>query len=159
MSLGIRAFQEEDRPALERMSAEIVDDGTVFPFEDIEGVLGYWFSKGARVHVACEDDVVVGSYVIKPNHPDRGAHVANAGYMVAEEQRGKGVGEALGRHSLDTARELGYVAMQFNYVVKTNASAVRLWQRLGFRILGEVPGGFRHPELGYVNIYVMFREL
>ncbi len=155
----VRAYGEADRAAIVRMAEEVVRDGTVFPFEEVEGVLRYWLGEGVRTYVACEGDDVLGSYAMKPNLPGRGDHVANAGYMVAEASRGRGVGEALCRHSLETARELGFRAMQYNHVVATNGSAVRLWERLGFRIVGEVPAAFRHPTEGLVPIYVMYREL
>jgi len=141
------------------MAADVVRDGTVFPFEDVAGVLEYWFGKSTRAWVACDGDVVVGSYALKPNHPDRGAHVCNAGYLVARDHRGEGVGEAMGRHSLAAARELGYLAMQYNQVVATNTAAVRLWTKLGFKTMATLPRAFRHPELGLVDTYVMFREL
>lgn len=159
MELEIRPYEDSDRPALERMARDVVRDGTVFPFEDVEGVFAYWFGPATRVFVACRGDAVVGSYVLKPNHPDRGAHVCNAGYLVDESERGAGVGAALGEHSLTTARDLGYSAMQFNQVVATNEPAVRLWKRLGFRVLATVPKAFRHRELGFVDTYIMFREL
>lgn len=155
----LRPYRADDRPALEALAAETVRDGTVFPFEDVAGVLRYWFSPGAHVVVAELEGRVAGTYTVKPNQPDRGAHVANAGYVVGEAARGRGLGFALGEHSLTTARALGYRAMQFNYVVATNATAVRLWERLGFRVLATVPGAFRHPERGFVDVLVFFREL
>ena len=159
MELLIREYDERDLPTIRSMAREIVNDGTVFPFEDEDGVLAYWFSEGGRAFVAQQADEVLGSYVIKRNNPGRSSHVANAGYMVAETARGKGVGRALGLHSLEVARELGYRAMQFNIVVSTNLSAVRLWERLGFGIVGELPGSFRHPEQGFVSTYVMYQDL
>ena len=158
-ALLIREYRESDRSDLERLAAQTVEDGTVFPFEDVAGVLDYWLTPRGRVWVACRAERVVGSYVLKPNHPDRCAHVANAGYMVDEASRGAGIGEALGRHSLEVARKQGYRSMQFNLVVSTNRAAVRLWQRLGFRIVGEVPAAFRHPAEGLVSVYVMVLEL
>jgi GNAT superfamily N-acetyltransferase len=157
--LSIIPCSDHHRPALVRLAAEVVRDGTVFPFEDAGGVLDYWSGAGTRAFVALRGDAVAGTYVLKPNHPGRGSHVCNAGYLVAETERGRGVGAALGRHSLETARTLGYLAMQFNQVVSTNLPALALWRRLGFRVLAEIPGAFRHPELGYVSTYVMFREL
>lgn len=148
-----------DLPALEAIAAEIVRDGTVFPFEDVEGVMAYWHSPGTHGVVALDEHGLAGAYVLKPNHPGRGAHVCNAGYMVAERSRGRGLGRRLGEHSLVRARELGYAAMQFNQVVATNQVAIHLWRRLGFRTIGEVPGSFRHPELGPVGALVMYREL
>ncbi len=85
--------------------------------------------------------------------------MANAGYMVDRRFRGRGVGRALGQHSLQTARELGYSAMQFNQVVATNVGAVELWRRLGFSVIGVSPRSFRHPRQGLVDMLIMHREL
>lgn len=159
MSIEIRPAAERDHDALRRMAAEVVRDGTVFPFEDVEGVLRYWFSPGAEVFMAVRGEEPLGSYVVKPNHPDRGAHVANAGYLVAEAHRREGVGRRMGEHSLRFARERGYRAMQFNQVVATNTGAVALWEQLGFVTLARLPGAFRHPRQGFVDTLVMFREL
>ena len=79
--------------------------------------------------------------------------------MVAPEARGLGVGRAMGEHCLSEARRLGFRAMQFNFVVSTNEAAISLWQNLGFTIVGTLPGAFRHPEKGHVDVYVMFRSL
>ena len=103
--------------------------------------------------------VIVGTYVIRPNQPGLGAHVANAGYMVRPDAFGRGTGSALGTHSLEEARAAGYRAMQFNAVVSTNTRAVALWERLGFRIIGTVPEGFRHAKLGFVDLHIMHRML
>src|SRR4029077_10670361 len=102
---------------------------------------------------------VVGSYTLHPNHPGTGAHVANAAFIVAKAARGQGIGRAMGEHCLNEARRLGFRAMQFNFVVSTNESAVKLWQDLGMKIVGTLPGAFRHPQEGYVDVYVMFQEL
>jgi ribosomal protein S18 acetylase RimI-like enzyme len=85
--------------------------------------------------------------------------VANCGYMVAPEARGRGVAEAMCRHSLDAARALGFRAMVFNAVVSTNTGAIRVWERCGFAIVGTVPKAFRHPVHGEVAVHVMHREL
>ena len=155
----LRPFDDADRPALERLGRETVEDGTVYPFESVAGVLDYFLSPAGHVVVAERDGQVVGAYVVKPVQPDRGSHVANAGYVVGEDARGRGLGQALGRHSIERARELGYRAMQFNFVVSTNAPAVRLWRRLGFEIVAELPEAFRHPQLGFTSVFVMFRQL
>jgi ribosomal protein S18 acetylase RimI-like enzyme len=102
---------------------------------------------------------VCGTYLLKPNQPGAGAHVANAGFMVAGAARGRGVGGALAEHCLRRARERGYLAMQFNAVVSTNAGAVALWRALGFATVGTVPAAFRHPVHGLVDLYVMHRFL
>ncbi len=114
----------------------------------------------AEVWLVYDDDgAVVGTYQLKPNQPALGSHVANASYMVASSARGRGVGRALGEHSLDRARVLGFHAMQFNAVVATNTAAVALWRSLGFEVVGTVPGAFNHPRLGYVDLLVMHRFL
>ena len=118
-----------------------------------------WMCSDAKPFVAVVDGQVVGTYILKANQPGQGAHVANAGFMVHPGSRGAGVGLAMGRHALETARSLGYKAMQFNFVVSTNTAAVALWEKLGFTIVGTLPKAFRHARLGLVDAYVMFREL
>jgi ribosomal protein S18 acetylase RimI-like enzyme len=97
--------------------------------------------------------------MLRPNQFGGGSHVANAGFMVAPEARGQGVGRAMGEHCLSEACRLAFRAMQFNFVVSTNEPAIRLWEQLGFEIVGTLPGAFRHPEKGEVNVYVMYRSL
>jgi ribosomal protein S18 acetylase RimI-like enzyme len=79
--------------------------------------------------------------------------------MVAPTARGLGIGKQMGEHCLSEARRLGFRAMQFNFVVSTNEAAIRLWKQLGFETVGNLPGAFRHPERGYVDVYIMFRSL
>jgi ribosomal protein S18 acetylase RimI-like enzyme len=102
---------------------------------------------------------VLGTYFLRANHAGGGAHVANTGYMVAGDAGGRGVGAALCLDSLELARARGFAAMQFNFVVSTNERAVRLWHRLGFETVGCLPGAFRHPALGDVDVLVMYRRL
>jgi len=102
---------------------------------------------------------VAGTYILRPNQPVLGSHVANAAFMVAPNARGLGIGREMGEHCLSEARRLGFRAMQFNFVVSTNEGAIRLWKQLGFEIVGTLPGAFRHPQKGYVDVYVMFRSL
>lgn len=118
-----------------------------------------WTTAPSRCFVATRASAVLGCYLLRPNQPGLGDHVANAGYMVAPEARGQGIAAAMCEHSLEQARCAGFTAMQFNFVVSTNASAVRLWQRHGFRIVGQVPGAFRHALHGPTDVYVMHREL
>lgn len=116
-------------------------------------------APGQWVSVADEDGNILGSSYIKPNQMGGGAHVCNAGYAVAESARGKGVAAALCEHSQALAREHGFAAMQFNFVVASNVAAVHLWTRLGFETVGRLPGAFLHPSLGYVDALVMFKKL
>ena len=121
--------------------------------------MAYWFAPGTRTYVAEEEGKIIGSYILRANRPGLGNHVANAGFMVDPTARRSGIGRAMGEHALNEARRLGYRAMQFNFVISTNESAVRLWQRLGFRIVGTLPDAFRHSKKGLVDAYVMFRSL
>jgi L-amino acid N-acyltransferase YncA len=118
-----------------------------------------WMSQVVMTYVARVGDEVVGTYILKPNQPGLGSHVANAGYMVDARHAGKGLGRAMCEHSIEQAREAGYLAMQFNAVVSTNAGAVHLWKKLGFAIIGTVPKAFRHKQLGLVDIFIMHRFL
>ena len=102
---------------------------------------------------------MVGSYYLRPNSLCLGAHVANAGYVVAEQQRRRGIGSRLCQHSLQAARQRGFRAMQFNLVVSTNTAGIHCWQRNGFEIVGTLPGAFRHSQLGFVDAHVMVQRL
>jgi len=124
-----------------------------------EAALAYWRSARHRVFVAEKAGKLLGSYYLRANQPGGGAHVANCGYVTAPSARGRGVAQAMCEHSLERAREMGFRAMQFNFVVSTNERAVKLWQRCGFETVGRLPGAFQHPERGFVDALVMFREL
>ena len=151
---------EEHAEAVWQIFREVIAAGDAYVFEantTRETFLAYWFA--AHAYVAIEDGQVLGSYIVKANHPGRGSHVANASYMVASAARGKGIGGLMCEHSLHEAKALGFRAMQFNIVVSTNAAAVALWKKHGFAIAGTLPGAFRHETLGYVDAHVMFRDL
>jgi ribosomal protein S18 acetylase RimI-like enzyme len=160
--LSIRKAEEQDRDAVWKILHAVVAGGDAFAFDPgitRERALEVWFQPAATTYVAESDGRVVGSYLLKPNQPGHGSHVANAAYMVSPTARGLGVGRAMGEHSLTEARRLGYRAMQFNLVVATNEPAVALWKSLGFTIVGTLPGAFHHRSLGYVDAYVMYRLL
>ena len=125
-------------------------------FEDARAL---WTTPPSRSFAAEADGRVVGCYMLKPNQPGLGDHVANCGYMVAPEARGRGIASAMCEHSMAEARRAGFTAMQYNFVVASNTTAVRLWQRHGFAIVGTVPGAFRHVTLGPTDIHVMHRFL
>jgi ribosomal protein S18 acetylase RimI-like enzyme len=129
------------------------------PDLDMPAARAMWAAPPSRCFVAERDGDVLGCYMLRPNQPGLGNHVANAGYMVAAAARGQGIAGRMCEHSLQQARAAGFTAMQFNFVVASNTGAVRLWQRHGFRIVGQVPGAFRHASLGPTDIYVMHRHL
>jgi ribosomal protein S18 acetylase RimI-like enzyme len=124
-----------------------------------EDALAHWLSAEREVFVAEDNGEIVGTYGLQANQKGGGAHVANCGYMTAVSATGRGVARAMCAHSLDRARERGFRAMQFNFVISTNQRAVRLWQSFGFEIVGRLPGAFQHPTLGYVDAFIMYRDL
>jgi L-amino acid N-acyltransferase YncA len=160
--LRIRAATKRDRDAIWNIFHEIVAAGDTYAFDpkmSREKALAYWFRADTHTYVADKDGRIVGTYILKPNQAGPGSHVANAAFMVASDAQSLGVGRRMAEHCLSEARRLGFRAMQFNFVVSTNAPAIHLWEQLGFRIVGTLPGAFRHPKKGYVDVYVMFRSL
>jgi len=124
-----------------------------------EQALAYWSAPAHEVFVAEEREVLVGTYYLRANQLGGGAHVANAAYMVSPAATGRGIAQRMCEHSLEHARRRGFLALQFNFVVSTNERAVRLWQRLGFTILGRLPKAFRLPSETLVDAFVMHRSL
>jgi ribosomal protein S18 acetylase RimI-like enzyme len=124
-----------------------------------EAALAYWFSDEHEVFAAEDGGVVLGTYYLRANQRGGGSHVANCGYMTAANAAGRGVGSAMCLHSMAQARLRNFMAMQFNFVVSSNERAVRLWEKHGFRIVGCLPKAFLHPEHGYTDAFVMYREL
>ncbi len=160
--LNIRPAKDLDRDTIWEIFHEVIAAGDTYPIDSEmsrEDAFAYWFQTGASAFVAEKDGHIVGIYTLHSNQSGGGAHVANAAFMVPAVARGQGIGRAMGEHCLREARRLGFRAMQFNFVVSTNESAVKLWQNLGMRIVGTLPGAFRHPQKGYVDVYVMFRSL
>lgn len=116
-------------------------------------------TPNASVVAKDENGQLLGAYYLKANAAGPGDHICNCGYMVTPAARGKGVARAMCEHSQQQARELGFLAMQYNAVVATNEVAVTLWQKLGFSIVGTVPNAYRHARLGFVDTYVMHKSL
>jgi ribosomal protein S18 acetylase RimI-like enzyme len=161
-ALAIRTATNADRDAVWEIFHATIAPGDAFVYDPNtprEEAEAYWFAEGTRTYVAQQAGRIVGSYILRANRPGLGDHVSNAGFMVAPEGRGLGIGRAMCEHALAEARRLGYRAMQFNFVISTNESAVHLWQELGFEIIGTLPGAFRHAQKGFVDAYVMFRLL
>jgi ribosomal protein S18 acetylase RimI-like enzyme len=163
-TMKIRPASETDREAIWEIFQEVIGAGETYPIDsDIsrDDALAYWFQPGAHAYVTEQDrdDKIVGSYTLHPNQSGGGVHVANAAFIVARHTRGQGIGRVMGEHCLSEARRLGFRAMQFNFVISTNEPAVKLWQDLGMKIVGTLPGAFHHPEKGYVDVYVMYRSL
>jgi L-amino acid N-acyltransferase YncA len=161
-TVDIRPVRPGDEDAIWALFQEVIASGDTFAFSSDtsrQQAQDIWMPPGNATYVAVVEGHVVGSYFVKPNQPGLGAHVCNAGYMVARDMRGRGLGRAMGEHSLVEARRLGYRAMQFNLVVTTNAHAVSLWKSLGFQVVGTLPEAFRHSVHGLVDALVMHRFL
>ena len=160
--MNVRQATAADGSAIWDIFHAVVARGDTYVFAPDtprEEALAYWLHPAARCYVAESGGSIVGTYIVKPNQPGLGAHVANAAFMVAPGARGQGVGRGMGEHCLGEARRLGFRAMQFNFVVSTNEPAIRLWQQLGFTIVGTLPNVFRDPDKSFVNAHVMFRSL
>lgn len=162
--MEIRDARPEDWPAVWAFARPVIESGEHFVWEPgtpEERLRAYWIEKEAPASalVAEVDGRVAGIAEVHPNQPGRGAHIANAGFMVDPAVRGRGLGRALGEAALARAKADGFAAMQFNAVVGTNTAAVDLWHSLGFRTLALLPATFRHPSKGLVDMHLMFREL
>ncbi|USZ51286.1 GNAT family N-acetyltransferase [Halomonas sp. DN3] len=129
------------------------------PDMTLEQAFVLWCEYPLKAFVFVENDVVLGSYYIKPNAMGPSGHICNCGYMVSSEARGKGIARLMCEHSQETALSLGFDAMQFNSVVSTNEVAVKLWEKLGFHIIGRIPKAYNHAQLGLVDSYVMYKWL
>jgi ribosomal protein S18 acetylase RimI-like enzyme len=160
--LEIRKAVEKDKAQIWKIIKEVISTGDTYVFasdSSKEKMMSYWFSADKKTYVALDENEIVGTFYLKDNQPDLGSHIANAGYMVSPETRGKRVGRQMAEFSLVEAKRLGYQAMQFNFVVKSNETAVKLWINLGFEIIGEIPDAFRHAEKGLTNAFIMYKRL
>lgn len=161
--LTIRPFEEKDWTATWQIIESVFRTGETYAFSpDItkEEIYHAWIEVPAATFVAVDENkTVVGTYYIKKNQPGLGSHICNCGYIVAEKVRGKGIATAMCEHSQREAISRGFRAMQYNLVVSSNDGAVRLWKKMGFEVVGTIPEAFRHPRLGYVDAYVMYKRL
>lgn len=158
----IRPFAAADWPALWSILQPVLAAGETYPQppETSEAeARAWWIDEHAAVFVAEAGGRLLGSYYLVDNKPGLGAHVANAGFVVAPTAQGQGIGRAMGEHSLVAARERGYLAMQFNLVVVTNTASLRIWDALGFTRVGLLPRAFRHRRQGLVDALVMYKWL
>ena len=161
--IKIRPFDERDWAATWRMIEPVFRAGETYAFSpDIteEEAHKVWIEIPSASFVAVDEDHhVCGTYFIKPNQPALGAHVCNCGYIVSENARGRGIASEMCEHSQREAISRGFRAMQYNLVVSTNEGAVRLWKRHGFEAIGALPKAFRHRQFGFVDAFVMYKQL
>ena len=158
----IREATPDDHADVWNICKRIIDQGETYVFDEKltkDEFVQLWFGPARKAFVATVNGVLVGTYVVKPNQPGRGSHIANGSYLVKEDHQGMGIGDALCKHSIQQARQMKYVGLQFNIVVSSNDAAIRLWKRNGFKIIGTTPNGFRHKTLGLVDTHIMFLAL
>lgn len=157
--MTIRRADAHDHDAIWSILEPVIRAGETYTLPrdfSRQQALSYWFEAGHEVWVAEDAGEVAGTYFLRANQAGGGGHVANCGYVTARGLEGRGIARAMCAHSLDRARERGFRAMQFNFVVSTNQRAMRLWESFGFEIVGCLPGAFEHPTLGFVDAFVMY---
>lgn len=158
----IRTARPEDAPAVWSIIEPVIRAGETYTLDrDMTetDALAYWLGPDKETFIAEEDGTILGTYYMRPNRAGGGSHVCNCGFMTSADATGRGVARRMCEHALAHARSRGYRAMQFNFVASTNERAVRLWQKLGFEIVGRLPLAFHHPVHGYVDALVMFQAL
>ena len=158
----IRKASASDAQAIAEIILPTIRQGATYsldPEMTEAAALAYWMGPDKETFVAEAEEIIVGTYYMRPNQAGGGRHVCNCGYMTSAAAAGKGVASQMCAHSLEHARTQGYRAMQFNFVVSTNERAIGLWQRSGFEIVGRLPGAFHHPQAGYVDALVLYRTL
>ena len=158
----IRPASIDDKAAIWSILEPVIRAGETYALpRDMRqaDALAYWMGPDRETFVAEAGGRIAGTYYLRANQAGGGDHVCNCGYITAVAASGKGVARAMCEHSLTHARTRGFKAMQFNFVISTNERAVRLWEQLGFAIVGRLPGAFRHPSLGEVDALVMYLAL
>lgn len=156
----IRPAEARDADALWAMLEPVFRAGDTYAIDSgipRDAALSYWTAE--RAYIAEEDGKPVGTFYIRKNQPGGGAHVCNCGYITARDAEGRGVARQMLAFSLREAKALGFLAMQFNFVLATNLRAIDTWQRAGFEILGRQPKAFHHPQDGYVDALILWKEL
>lgn len=158
--MQIRPAIPNDKAAIWNIIEPVIRAGetyTLHPELSEKAALEYWMGPDKETFAAEENSAVLGTYYIRPNQAGGGKHVCNCGYMTSAAATGRGIARRMCLHSLDQARQRGYRAMQFNFVVSTNDRAIRLWKSLGFDVVGRLPLAFNHPMSGYVDALAMFQ--
>ena len=160
--MRIREASAEDFDDIWPIFCEIAAAGETYAYpRDItkDEARELWLAAPRKTFVFEDDGRILGTYYIKTNQAGPGQHVCNCGYMVSSAARGKGLATAMCEHSQTLARQLGYKAMQFNFVVSTNTASIRLWKKMGFEIVGTVPKAYNHSINGLVDVHIMYQSL
>jgi GNAT superfamily N-acetyltransferase len=161
--LDFRPAGLEDWPLIWPIFQPIVAAGDTYTYDpglsSEQGRASWLAGPPDESWLVIEGETALGSYKCGPNKAGPGAHIGTASFMVAAAARGRGVGRAMVEHCLRQLSEAGYRGVQFNAVAASNLHAIRLYQHLGFDTIGVVPGGFAHPQQGFVDLLIMYRDL
>ena len=155
MNIEVRAYTDDDIEAMVTIWNQVVEDGVAFPQEEC------LTPEQTYCGVAEDTDTgrIYGMYILHPNNVGRCGHICNASYAVDRELRGLHIGEKLVSDCLAQGKAHGYRVLQFNAVVASNVHARHLYERLGFKQLGTIPGGFRMNDGSYEDICPYYHEL
>ena len=160
--MQIRTATQADWPAIWPLLRGVFRAGETHAIDRAiteDSAQNYWVETARATYVAEDAGEIVGTFYIRTNQPGGGAHICNCGYIVSPAAQGRGIARQMCVFSQDAARDLGYRAMQFNFVLASNVGAVALWHKLGFTTLGTIPEAFDHPKLGMVDAHVMHKPL
>lgn len=161
--MEIRKYKESDWELIWPIMKKVFRAGETYAYSpSISAKEAYivWIESPQETYVSIgKENEILGTYYIKPNQPELGSHVCNCGYIVSKNARNKGVATSMCEHSQQKAKDLGFRAMQYNLVVSTNEGAIRLWKKLGFKVVGVLPKAFMSMSLGYVDAFVMYKVL
>ena len=158
--MTIRLAQASDHGHIWEIFSVVILTGDTYVFDpktQKKDLGKLWFAPTMETYILEEQGKILGTYFIRPNQIDLGSHIGNCSYMVHPRAQARGLGKMLCAHSLQRGKELGFIGIQFNIVVSSNTAAVALWEKFGFRIIGTIPKGFRHDDLGFVDTHIMYR--
>lgn len=158
----IRIATSSDQKAISDIILPVIREGTTYALEpgmSEADALAYWMGADKETFVAEDDGQILGTYYLRANQAGGGRHVCNCGYMTSIHAAGRGIARRMCEHSIIQAKDRGFRAMQFNFVVSSNERAIGLWQSMGFAIVGTLPGAFHHPVLGDIDALVMYQAL
>ncbi len=157
----IRKAKHIDRPAIWAILHPIFRAGETYavdPNISETDALSYWTGGSHSAFVVEDDGQIFGTYFICPNQSGNGAHICNCGFATHVDAQGKGIARTMIEHSLVTAKNTGFHAMQFNFVLASNTRAVATWERYGFDTVGRIPEAYNHPQDGYVDALIMYKN-